>query len=206
MRVNELNALLSLYYRGGPGGDLLPIPSAWSMGSDTGETVVNARAYAIAPGTVEVTTGDEYLGPPLINADYLAFLILSDYLINNQSMTTVELPLPVNSRVVVTTPPRDVYLGNNTLLRLAGLLINNEYVNSTELMLIMNQSYVVNYLWTRYYRLDIVDVSNQLTNLSGWYNEDSIVNITLPKTIIYLGNETSLYSQASPQTPRTTSL
>lgn len=43
VRVNELNALLSLYYRGGPGGDLLPIPSAWSMGSDTGETVVNAR-------------------------------------------------------------------------------------------------------------------------------------------------------------------
>ncbi len=168
----------------------MPVPSAWSMGSDTGETVVNARAYAIEPGTVYVTTGGEYLGP-LINADYLAFLILNDYLLNNQSTTSIELSLPINSRVVITTP-RDVYLGNNTLLRLVGLLINNEYVNSTELKLIMNQSYVVNYLWTRYYRLNIVDASNQLTNLSGWYNEDSIVNITVPRTMIYLGNKTRL--------------
>ncbi|WP_243666690.1 hypothetical protein [Vulcanisaeta sp. JCM 16159] len=51
---------------------------------------------------------------------------------------------------------------------------------------------MVNYLWIKYYRLNIVDLSNQLTNLSGWYNEDSIVNITVPKTIIYLGNETRL--------------
>ncbi|WP_446752705.1 thermopsin [Vulcanisaeta sp. JCM 16161] len=189
VRANELNAVLSLYYRG-PGGGLLPVPSAWSMGSDTGETVVNARAYAISPGTVGVTIGSEYVGP-LTNADYLAFLILNDYLLNNQSITSIELPLPVNSRVFVTTP-RDVYLGNNTLLRLAGLLINNEYVNFTELMLVMNQSYVVNYLWTKYYRLSIVDASNQLTNMSGWYNGDSIVNITVPKTIVYLGNETRL--------------
>ncbi len=189
VRVNELNALLSLYYKG-PSGDLLPVPSAWSMGSDTGETVVNARLTPSPPGTVEVTTGSEYIGP-LINADYLAFLIINGYLLNNQNIASIELPLPVNSRVVITIP-RGVYLGNNTLLRLAGLLINNEYINSTGLTLVMNQSYVVNYLWIKYYRLNVVDPSNQLTNLSGWYNEDSIVNITVPKTIIYLGNETRL--------------
>ncbi|MGC8607183.1 MAG: thermopsin [Vulcanisaeta sp.] len=187
--TNELNATLSLYYQG-LNGDLLPVPSAWSFGSDTGETIINARAYAIAPGTVGITTGDEYLGP-LNNADYLAFLILSNYLVNNQSIVSTVLPLPIDSRVIITTP-RNIYLGNNTLLSLAGLLINDEYVNSTEFSLIMNQSYVVNYLWVKYYRLDIIDEANILTNLSGWYNEDSIVNITVPYTIIYFSNNTRL--------------
>ncbi|MGC9153668.1 MAG: thermopsin, partial [Vulcanisaeta sp.] len=187
VRANELSATLSLYYKG-PGGELLPVPSAWSLGSDTGETIANARAYAVSPGTVGITVGGEYLGP-LSNANYLAFLILSNYLLNNQSMTTVEIPLPINSRVILTAQ-RSVYLGNNTLLRLAGFTVNNVYVNSTELGLTMNQSYIVNYLWVRYYRLDIIDQTNQLTNLSGWYNEDSIVNITIPRSIVYLGNET----------------
>jgi hypothetical protein len=189
VRANGLNATLSLYYKG-PGGELLPVPSAWSLGSDTGETIANARAYAVSPGTVGITVGGEYLGP-LSNANYLAFLILSNYLFNNQSMTTVEIPLPINSRVILTTQ-HSVYLGNNTLLRLAGFTVNNMYINSTELGLTMNQSYIVNYLWVRYYRLDIIDEANILTNLSGWYNEDSIVNITVPYTIIYFSNNTRL--------------
>ncbi|MGC8543446.1 MAG: thermopsin, partial [Vulcanisaeta sp.] len=128
--AKELSAVLTLYYRG-PGGGLLPVPSVWSLGSDTGETIVNARAYALSPSTVGITTGREYLGP-LIDANYLAFLILNNYLLNNQSIVSVGVPLPVNSRVMITTP-RSVYLGNGTLLKLGGLIINNVYVNFTEL-------------------------------------------------------------------------
>lgn len=187
--AKELNVTLSLNYKG-PNGELLPIPSAWSLGSDTGETVVNARAYAVAPGTVGITVGSEYAGP-LINADYLAFLILNDYPANNQSIVSAVLPLPMGSRVTITTP-RSIYLGNNTMLRLMGLLINGIYMNTTELSPTMNQSYVINYLWGRYYRLEVIDITNQTISLGGWYSADSIVNITVPRTIIYLSNETRL--------------
>ncbi|WP_229709782.1 thermopsin [Vulcanisaeta souniana] len=187
--ARELNLSMSLYYRDRV-GDLIPVPSAWSFGSDTGETVVNARDTVVSPGYVHITTGYEYLGP-LVNSDYLAFLILNDYLVGNKSFVSVSLPLPIGSRALLTSLT-EVYLDNNTLLRFAGLLVNNEYVNSTELSLTINQTYVVNYVWVRYYRLQVIDEANLLTNLSGWYNEDSIVSITVPRPVIYLGNDTRL--------------
>jgi hypothetical protein len=65
-------------------------------------------------------------------------------------------------------------------------------VGNSSLELLMNGSYVVSYNWARYYWLQVIDESNQVTNMSGWYLANSIVNITVPKTAIYFNNDTRL--------------
>jgi hypothetical protein len=82
--ANEVNASLSLYYLG-PNNKLFPVPTAWSFGSDTGETIVNVGEETIGPAVVKLMAGNEYLGP-LINADYISFLVINNYLLNGTSV------------------------------------------------------------------------------------------------------------------------
>jgi hypothetical protein len=186
--ARRLNISLSLYYLG-PANNLLPVPTVWSFGSNTGETIINTRVIPTGPATVLLTTGGEYLGP-LVNANYIFFLSLNNYLVNGALMN-VNIPLPVGSRVFLTVN-REFDFGNGTMIRLIHVMLNGKSMNVTSIMLTMNDSYVVNYVWARYYHLWVVDESNQLVNMSGWYLDGSIINITVSRAIAYLGNNTRL--------------
>lgn len=186
--ANEVNASLSLYYLG-PSNRLFPVPTAWSFGSDTGETIVNVGEEVIGPAVVKLMAGNEYLGP-LTNANYINFLVINNYLLNG-TFISASIPVLTGSRVLLTTE-RIVNFGNNTLVRLTGIWVNGMPVNNSSLELLMNGSYVVSYNWARYYWLQVIDESNQVTNMSGWYLANSIVNITVPKTAIYFNNDTRL--------------
>ena len=186
--ADNISAELSLYYLG-PNNELLPVPTTWSFGSDTGETIINVKDEAAGAGAVLLTSGGEYLGP-LPSADYVNFVTLNDYLLNGTLIST-SIPIPEGSWVLLITN-RTVNLGNGTLLRLVGTWVDDVFTNNTAIKLFMNEPHVVNYEWARYYWFQVIDASGKLTNMSNWYLADSIINITVPKTTVYLNDDARL--------------
>jgi len=177
--VHELDARLGLFLAWN--NSLSPVPSAWSMGSITAESVYNVSVIPVSPGVVRLTASTINPGPLPINL--FKPILVSGVPVNGDLVDRVYLL--GNSTVKIRVPPV-IYLNNrNTRLVFAGYLVGNTLVNSTEIDLDSNSPSHIKVTWLLQYYLDVIDESGYLANLSGWYTIGSMLSFTIPRELIY---------------------